>query len=96
MLEQRVRTLEANENNVPSKKAPSESTSPTPPICKPTLPLEAISTCLEQQIDSQIIFLEHHAEQLQSTSTQLHQLYVTNDHMMGLYHELSRTFCIQY
>ena len=106
LLEQHVHILEGNESNVPSKKARSESTSPTPPIHKPPLPLdkqreaklqgiEAISTCLEQQIDAQIIFLEWHIEQLQSASTKLHQLQVSNDHMMGFYQELSWIFCIQ-
>ena len=87
--------MEGNGNNAPSKKAHSESTSPTPPIHRPTLPMdkvqeakiqgiEAISTCLEQQIDAQLRFLDHNTEQLQSSSTQLHQLYVTNDHNTGL------------
>ena len=40
MLEQCVHTLEENGNNAPSKKARSESTSPTPPVCIPTLPLD--------------------------------------------------------
>ena len=73
MLEQRVHTLEGNGNNAPSKKACSESTSPTPPVCRPTLPLdklqeakiqgiEAISSCIEPQIDVQLIFLDHHIE----------------------------------
>ena len=57
--------------------------------------IEEISTCIEQQIYDKLIFLDCHTEQLQFTSTQVHQLYVTNDHMLGLYHELSRTFCIQ-
>ena len=106
MLEQHVCTLEANENNVPSKKARSESTSPTPPICRQTLPLdklneakiegiEAVSSCVEPQIDSQLIFLDHHIEQIQSTSNQLRQLYSSNDHMTCLYHKLSQTFHIQ-
>ena len=71
MLEQHVRTLEANENNVPSKKAHSESTSPTPPIPRQTLPLdklneakiqgiEAVSSCAEPQIEYQLIFADHH------------------------------------
>ena len=42
MLEQCVRTLEENGNNIPSKKAHSESTSPTPPICKTPLSLDKL------------------------------------------------------
>ena len=57
--------------------------------------MKNISSCLDNHIDAQIVFLEWHIEQLQSTSTQLHQLQDSNDHMMVLYHELSRTFHIQ-
>ena len=42
MLEQCVRTLEGKVNNVPSNKARSESTSPTPPIRRPTLPMDKV------------------------------------------------------
>ena len=63
MLEQCVRTLEENRNNAPSNKTHSESTSPTPPVRRPILPMEklqeakiqgieALLTCLEQQIDA--------------------------------------------
>ena len=85
MLEQRVRTLEANGNNVPSKKACSESVSSTPPVSRLSIPLdklqeakiqatEAISSCIEPQIDTQLVFLDHHIQQLHATSDQLKQL----------------------
>ena len=107
MLEQHVRTLEANGNNVPSKKACSESVSSMPPVRRLSIPLdklqeakiqatEAISSCIEPQIDTQLVFLDHHIQQLHATSDQLKQLYSTNDHMSGLYHKLSRTFRVQY
>ena len=67
MLEQRVRTLEANGNNVPSKKAHSESVSSMPPVRRLSIPqdklqeatiqaTEAISSCIEPQIDTQLVF----------------------------------------
>ena len=100
MLEQRVYTLEANGNTLPSNKACSEYVSSTPPVRRLSIPqdklqeatiqaTEAISSCIEPQIDTQLVFLEHHIEQLHTTSDQLKQLYDTNDHMSSLYHELS-------
>ena len=50
MLEQFVHTLEANVNNEPSKKACSESTSPTPPIRRPILPMDKLQEAKVQGI----------------------------------------------
>ena len=102
MLEQRVRTLEASGNEVPLTKARSESISSTPPVHRLSIPqdkiqeatiqaTEAISACIEPQIDTQLVFLEHHIEQLNTTSDQLKHLNDSNDHMLHMFGELSRT-----
>ena len=102
MLEERVHHLENNVQESPSKKQRSESMSTLSPVRYHPLPMDkkleaklhgitSISTCLENHIDSQILFLDKNIEQLRSIHFQLRRFQQSQSHMSSMFGELNRT-----
>ena len=102
MLEERIHHLENNVQESPSKKQRSESISTLSPIRYHPLPMDkkleaklqginSISTCLENHIDSQILFLDKNIEQLHSIHFQIRRFQQSHNHMATMFGELNRT-----